>query len=93
MKFRQAIFILIILLFLAIIHLFIYTQNITLKFKITDLKIKFSQIRSKNRSLASEVARKENLKEIEKIAKERLGMIYPEKIIYLLPSKEGETNP
>ena len=88
-KFRRAVFILIIFVVLAGIHLFIYTQNIDLKYKITDLKIRLSGIRSKNRGLISQVAKKENLSYIEKVAIEKLDMIYPEKINYVLISREA----
>ena len=88
-KFRRAVFILIIFVILAGIHLYIYTQNIGLKYKITDLKIKLSELRSRNRKLISQVAKKENLPYIEKIAKEKLDMIYPEKINYILVSREA----
>lgn len=91
MKFRQAIFILAIFVALALVHLYIFVQNITLKYKITDLKIKLSEIRSKNRALGSQVAAEENLSRVEKIAKEKLGMIYPQKIIYLEVSPEIST--
>jgi len=88
-KFKRAVFILLIFVLLAGIHLFIYTQNIDLKYRITDLKIRLQEIRSENRRLASQVAKKENLPYIEKIAKEKLNMIYPEKINYVLISREA----
>ena len=88
-KFRRAVFILIIFVVLAGIHLFIYTQNIDLKYKTTDLKIKLKDIRSKNRQLISQVAKKENLPYIEKIAREKLDMIYPEKINYILTPRHS----
>ncbi|KPJ63821.1 hypothetical protein AMJ44_13905 [candidate division WOR-1 bacterium DG_54_3] len=88
-RFRRAVFVLIIFVILAGIHLYIYTQNIGLKYKITDLKIKLSELRSRNRRLVSQVAEKENLPYIEKIAKEKLDMIYPEEINYILVSREA----
>jgi len=84
-RFRNAIFILITIVALAGIHLYINTQNIGLKYKVTDLKIKLAEIRSINRQLGSQVAKKEKLSYIEKIAREKLGMVYPEKINYILP--------
>jgi cell division protein FtsB len=74
---------------LAGIHLYIYTQNINLKYKVTDLKIKLAEVRSKNRELGSQIAQKENLSYIEKVAKEKLNMIYPAKINYVLPSSKA----
>lgn len=88
-KFRRAVFILIVFVALAGIHLFIYTQNINLKYKITDLKLKFQEIRSKNQQVGSQVAKKENLSYIEKIAKEKLNMFYPKEVIYIQASNEA----
>lgn len=87
--FRRAVFTLIVFVILAGIHLFIYTQNMSLKYKNTDLKIKLGEIRSKNRQLGSSVARKESLSYIENFAREKLGMVYPKNIKYLLVSAEA----
>lgn len=87
-KFRRAVFVLLTLLALAGIHLYINTQNIGLKYKVTDLKIQLEDIRSQNRELGSRVAQKENLSYIEKVARNRLNMIYPEKINYILSGSE-----
>ncbi|NQT30632.1 MAG: cell division protein FtsL [Candidatus Saganbacteria bacterium] len=87
-NFRQAIFILAVFVILAGIHLFITTQNIGLKYKTTDLKIRLNELLSKNRALGSQLAKKENLKNIEKYAREKLGMVYPKKINYIVISKE-----
>jgi len=89
MSFRKAVFILIVFLVLSGIHLYIYVQNVALKYQITDLKIKLSELASRERDLKVKIAEKENLAVIEKIAQEKLGMIYPEKIIYLLVTSEG----
>ena len=91
-KFRQAIFILMVFVALAGVHLYINTQNIALKYKVTDLKIRLSEIRSKNRLIGSQVAIKEDLSRIEKYAREKLRMTYPKKINYIFPgliSKES----
>jgi cell division protein FtsB len=90
-KFRRAVLILVIFLVLAGIHLFIYTQNIDLKYEATDLKIKLSEIRSKNRNLGSKIAQKEDLNYIEKVAKQKLKMIYPAKINYILPGSAKDS--
>lgn len=89
MKFRRAVLILIIFVVLAGIHLYIYTQNIGLKYRVTDLKIKLSKIVSKNRSMISQAAKKENLHYIEKIAREKLNMVYPKEVNYILRSRSG----
>ncbi len=84
MKFKRAVLVLIIFVALAGIHLYIYTQNISLKYKVTDLKIKLSKIVSKNRNMISQVAKKENLKSIENYARKKLDMIYPKEVNYIL---------
>jgi len=89
MNFRRALFILTVFLILSAIHLFFYAQNISLKYQITDLKLKLNELLSQNRSLGSLVSREENLSYIEKTAKGKLGMIYPEKIIYIAGSNQS----
>lgn len=90
-RFRRAVFILLIFVGLAGIHLYIYTQNINLKYRVTDLKIKLSALQNRNRQLGSQVSAKEDLGHIEKLARKKLEMIYPEKINYVAaprPSSE-----
>ena len=87
MNFRSALTVLIVFLLLAGTHLFIYAQNISLKYKLTDIKIKIAEVNSANRILGSQVARAENLPEIEKIARDKLGMIYPENMNYIIAGK------
>lgn len=87
--FRRAVFILILLVVLAGLHLFVYTQNMSLKYNMTDLKIKLGELRRENRLLGSQIAQKENLSGIEKTAREKLEMTYPEEITYILISKEA----
>ena len=90
MKFRRALLILSIFVVLAGIHLFINTQNISLKYQANDLKEKLSVIKTKNRLLGLQIAKKENLGEIEQKAKKDLGMIYPKKVNYVLVPAEQE---
>jgi cell division protein FtsB len=93
MNFRKYVFVIIFFLVLAGIHLFIYTHNIALKYRITELKIKLSELNSGNRALGSLAAKEENLAHVEKAAREKLGMIYPERIIYILETREGDPTP
>lgn len=93
LNFRKAFLILTIFLILAGIHLYIYAQNITLKYENTDLKIKLMELEDKNQHLKIEIAQKENLSQVEKVAKEKLGMIYPKKINYVIVSKEVTPKP
>ena len=87
--FLRAVLILLVFVALAGIHLYIYTQNISLKYRTTELKTKLEKIKSSNRSMLSRVAKKENLGYIEKFAREKLDMIYPEEINYIVPSRDG----
>jgi hypothetical protein len=77
--------ILTILVILAGVHLAITTQNIALKYKTTELKIKLSESKGKNRVLGVQVARQENLGIIEQKASLSLGMFYPAKMNYVIP--------
>ncbi|MFA5840132.1 MAG: hypothetical protein WC890_05720 [Candidatus Margulisiibacteriota bacterium] len=98
-NFRMAMAILVLFVFLAVVHLFFYTQNIRLKYTLTDNKIKITELRSKNCAVGSQVSRGETLGSIEKIAKGSLGMVYPDKINYIVPGKtnsvigSAEANP
>jgi cell division protein FtsB len=89
MKFKRAVLILITFVVLSGIHLWIYTQNIDIKYRVTDLKLKLNKLRAKNRLAGLEVAKKENLSYIEKTAKRKLGMVYPEQVNYVVASKEA----
>ena len=90
-KFRSAVAVLAIFVSLSAIHLFINTQNIGLKYKVTDLKIKLSELKNKNRAMGIQIAKKEDLSIIEKYAKEKLKMIYPDEINYVvIPGHSSE---
>ncbi len=88
MKPVQIVIISLTILVFAIIHLAIYTQSISIKYEIENLKIRLSAIRSSNRALRSIVAKEESLVKIQKIAKDKLKMVKPEKINYII-LKEG----
>ena len=92
-NFRKAVSILLLFLFLAGVHLFIYAQNITLKYRITDLKIKLAELTSARQALGSRAAREEDLAYVEKIAKSKLGMIYPADITYIVEENQAPKNP
>ncbi|MDI6731022.1 MAG: hypothetical protein QME05_00385 [Candidatus Margulisbacteria bacterium] len=98
-NFRMSMFILALLGSLAALHLFVYTQNMHLKYVLTDLKLKLNELNSKNCALEGAVAAKENLADIENKAKNQLGMVELEKINYIRPGQansvkaSGEANP
>ncbi|OGC21745.1 hypothetical protein A3J90_00480 [candidate division WOR-1 bacterium RIFOXYC2_FULL_37_10] len=84
------IILLIVILFLVLLHLYIQTKSITLKYEGTNLKIKLKDIKIKNRILASMLAKEESLYRIEKRAKEELGMSYPKDINYIIIREENK---
>jgi cell division protein FtsB len=88
-NFRKAVAILVLFVILAGIHLFISAQNIGLKYKITDLKIKLAELNSLSRTLGSRMSQGEDLSYIEKTAKTKLGMYYPDDITYIVMSAKG----
>ncbi len=47
-SFRLAVFILAVFLFLAGLHLIIFAQNVGLKYQVTDLKVKLTELTGKN---------------------------------------------
>lgn len=71
------------MLTLAIIHLTVFSKSIEINYQVEELKQKFNRLLSENRSLAAAVSRKNSLDYIDKIAQEKLGMVYPEKLKYL----------
>lgn len=89
-NFRKAVAALVFFLVLAAIHLLINSQNVSLNYQITDIKMKLNELTSQNRSLGGQAARQEDLTEVEKIAKAKLGMIYPDNINYLSGSGEAK---
>ena len=92
-SFRLAVATIAFFVVLAGTHLFIYAQNISLKYALTDLKVRFNELNSRNRGFASQSAREENLTFIEKTARDKLGMVYPEKINYIIVSREAGRTP
>jgi len=73
-----------IILCLILLHLYIYTKNITIKYEVANLKIKQKELKSKNRILKSNFASEKSLQKIEKTAKEELNMDYPKDVHYII---------
>lgn len=76
------------ILILAFIHLFFFAQSVSLKYELTDLKMKFMEIYKKNRYLSSTLARLESLDRVEETAVKKLDMVYPENLNYIIISAE-----
>ena len=83
MKIGRAVIVLIFLVTLAVIHLGIFTKSMEIKYGIEELKGKFNAIHAENQALAAKVSKKSSLERIDKIAREELRMVYPNKIKYL----------
>jgi cell division protein FtsB len=88
-NFRKAVAVLVLFLALAGVHLYVSARNIGLKYQITDLKIKLAELNSLSRTLGSRLSQGEDLGYIEKAAKTRLGMVYPEDITYIVMDARG----
>ena len=71
------------MLTLDVIHLTVFSKTIEINYQAEELRQKFNRVLSENRSLAATVSKKNSLERIEKIATEKLGMVYPEKMKYL----------
>ena len=88
-NFRKAVAILVLFLALSGVHLYISARNISLKYRATDLKIKLAELNSLARTLGSQMSQGEDLGYIEKAAKTKLGMIYPDNITYIVMDARG----
>lgn len=78
-----------VIVLLAFIHLCFFAQSVSLKYELTDLKMKFMEIYKKNRYTQSVLAGRESLEILEKSA-QKLDMVYPEDINYIILSREAE---
>lgn len=76
-----------VVLILMLVHLYIFTKSITLKYELTDMKIKYRELKSQSRFLSSQISRAESLDLIEAKAKS-IGMDYPESVNYIIMSEE-----
>ena len=88
MNFRLALTTLLFFVLLAGGHLFFTAQNIALKYRVTELKTKLNALKDANRQLGGQVALGENLAYVEEYAKSKLGMIYPERLTYIVGTAE-----
>jgi len=86
MKILKPFAILTVFVLLCAVHLSIYTSSIKTGYEIDELKQKFEKVRSENRYLNYLAAKEESLPRIEKLAKGKLNMVYPEKVNYMIVS-------
>ncbi|MCU0640627.1 MAG: septum formation initiator family protein [Candidatus Margulisbacteria bacterium] len=93
MNFRLATTTLLFFVFLAGVHLYFYAQNISLKYQVTEIKIRLNEQKNANRQLGGQVARAENLAYVEEYATNKLKMIYPEQVIYIVGTREVNPAP
>lgn len=79
-----------VILGLMLVHLYISTKSVALKYDGTRLKIKLAEIKSRNRALACQLARIESMPNIEQKAQGGLNMFYPEEINYIVVTGEAK---
>ena len=77
-----------ILLAFVLLHLYIFTKNITLKYEVVRFKVKLKELKSENRFLSSKLSAAEALPKIAQKAQSSLNMYYPEKMNYVITTKE-----
>ena len=88
---RSYVFLIIIVVILALVHLFIFTGSIGLNYDLVKKKEAFKKFYQENRRLNYLLARGESLDKVEQIATTKLEMIYPESVNYIIESsKETE---
>ncbi len=83
-KILRALFVVALIAVLSAIHLTIFNQNINRSYKIVAQNRKLDALRDTNRYLNYKVAQKESLERIENIAINKLNMVYPKDVKYLL---------
>lgn len=74
---------------MAIVHLMIFTKTAELGYINDEQKNALDLIRSDNRTLSAKLSKKEALDRIEKIARNELKMVVPQKIKYLFVTEEA----
>ena len=90
MRILRAFGILLIFVLLSVIHLSISTGSIKTSYEISELKQQLDAIKPENRYLNYLAAKAEALPRIEKLATNKLKMEYPQKMNYVIVSKESE---
>ena len=88
-KFMGIFAVIVVIVALAMLHLYIFTRSIRLKYEVADLRARFQKIYRSNRLLRSVVAERESLDRIEKIAKAEGRMYYPEEVTYIMITEEA----
>ncbi|MFA4967857.1 MAG: hypothetical protein WC624_06550, partial [Candidatus Margulisiibacteriota bacterium] len=79
---RTYITLILIVLVLALTHLFVFTGSIGIKYDLARAKVEFQKLYQENRTLNCLLAKGESLFKIEQLAKSKLGMGYPENMNY-----------
>ena len=76
---------------MTLIHLVLNSYIISSGYKTNDLTKQLNELRSRNRDLAAYVSGEFSLDRIEKKARQSLGMVYPEKVDFIIVSGEAES--
>ena len=86
---RRYVWPILIIVALALVHLYILTRSVSLKYDITRKKMELMKIYKENKNLSCQVSRGESLDRVEGAATSKLDMLYPEKMNYIVVSGEG----
>ena len=88
--YKKAAVFLFLIVSMSLVHLVINANLASTGYLVDSEKRVLSRLRSENRSLAALVAQKEALPRIESIARNKLKMITPPRINYIIVSKEAD---
>ena len=87
--YKKAVVILFLAVSMSLVHLLISAKIASLGYKVDEGKKVLSKLRSENRSLAARIAQMESLPRIEEIARNKLKMITPPRIKYIVITGEA----
>ena len=87
----KALIFLFVFISMTMIHLVLNSYIISSGYKTNDLAKKLNELRSKNRDLSAYVSGEFSLDKIEKKARQSLNMVYPEKVEFIIVSREADS--
>lgn len=89
-KYNRLVIMVLAAITLAMVHLYIQNKSIGLNYEYARTKVAFQQLYDQNRDYNNMVGQRSSLERVEKIAKEKIGMEYPENIRYVVGSGEAQ---
>ena len=85
----KALIFLFVFISMNIIHLILNSFIISSGYKTNDLEKKLNEFKSRNRDLSAYISGEFSLDKMEKKARQSLNMVYPEKIEFIIVSREA----